>query len=148
MSLQTDIIFVQALRSDDTLMEALPAGDVYNTTIALPEEQAINAPVPYIIVSYDGMTNNEETKDSQYEGSEDTVNISIEVTAQTRKQLAELAIRARNTVKNYFISASDYDENFELVPIDYRLTASGVNYDPDKPCYWQTLSYECDTNAD
>ena len=38
MSLQTDIIFVKALRSNAELIEQLPAGDVYNTAIALPDE--------------------------------------------------------------------------------------------------------------
>ena len=51
MSLKTDIIFVNAIRSNDELIALLPAGDVYNTTIALPEPEALNAPLPYIIVS-------------------------------------------------------------------------------------------------
>ena len=46
MSLQTDIIFVKALRADENLMAQLPAGDVYNTTIALPDEDLDNAPLP------------------------------------------------------------------------------------------------------
>ena len=57
MSLLTDIIFVKALRSNAALMSMLPAHDVYNTTIALPDEDMDNAPVPYIIVTFDGMQN-------------------------------------------------------------------------------------------
>jgi hypothetical protein len=38
MSLQTDIIFVKALRANADLMAQLAAGDVYNTAIALPDE--------------------------------------------------------------------------------------------------------------
>ena len=30
-------------------------------------------------------------------------------------------------------------------PEDYQFSASQVNYDPKKPCYWQILSYQCDT---
>ena len=63
MSLLTDIIFVKALRADENLMAQLPAGDVYNTAIALPDEDLDNAPLPYIIVSFDGLTNDVETKD-------------------------------------------------------------------------------------
>ena len=51
MSLITDAIFVKALRSNAALIAQLPAGDVYNTAIALPDEDADNAPLPYIIVS-------------------------------------------------------------------------------------------------
>ena len=69
MSLQTDIVFVKALRSNATLVQQLPAGDVYNTAIPLPDEEAENAPLPYVIVSFDGLNNQDTTKDSSYEES-------------------------------------------------------------------------------
>ena len=46
MSLLTDIIFVKALRANAALMKELAAGDVYNTTIALPDEELDNAELP------------------------------------------------------------------------------------------------------
>lgn len=147
MSLITDIIFVRALRSNSELMEALPAGDVYNTTIALPDEEVLNAPVPYIIVSYDGMQNDSQTKDDSYEGDTDNVQIGIEIAAKTRKQLGELATQIRETVSEFFENLPDDDPDFDLVPLNYNLTAQGVSYDSDKPCYWQVLNYQCDTNV-
>jgi hypothetical protein len=147
MSLITDIIFVRALRSNSELMAALPAGDVYNTTIALPDEEVLNAPVPYVIVSYDGMQNESQTKDNSYEGDTDNVQIGIEIAAKTRKQLGELATQIRETVKDFFENLADDDPDFDLVPLNYNLTAQGVNYDSDKPCYWQVLNYQCDTNV-
>ena len=147
MSLITDIIFVRALRSNRELMAALPAGDVYNTTIAEPDEEVLNAPVPYIIVSYDGMQNDSQTKDDSYEGDTDNVQIGIEIAAKTRKQLGELATQIRETVSDFFENLPDDDPDFDLVPLNYNLTAQGVNYDSDKPCYWQVLNYQCDTNV-
>lgn len=147
MSLITDIIFVRALRSNSELMAALPAGDVYNTTIALPDEEVLNAPVPYVIVSYDGMQNDSQTKDDSYEGNTDNVQIGIEIAAKTRKQLGELATQIRETVSDFFENLPDDDPDFDLVPLNYNLTAQGVNYDSDKPCYWQILNYQCDTNV-
>ena len=147
MSLITDIIFVRALRSNSELMAALPAGDVYNTTIAEPDEEVLNAPVPYIIVSYDGMQNDSQTKDDSYEGDTDNVQIGIEIAAKTRKQLGELATQIRETVSDFFENLPDDDPDFDLVPLNYNLTAQGVNYDSDKPCYWQVLNYQCDTNV-
>ena len=38
MSLVTDLVFVQALRADQSLMQLLAAGDVYSTSIPLPDE--------------------------------------------------------------------------------------------------------------
>ena len=147
MSLLTDIIFVRALRNNTTLMSKLPAGDVYNTTIALPDEDMDNAPVPYIIVTFDGLQNENQTKDG-YEGDTDRVQIGLEVVAETRPQLGELAVSVRHTVREFFESLPELDEDYDLVPRDYTLTAGAVTYDPDKPCYWQTLNYNCDTTPD
>ena len=148
MSLKTDIIFVRAIRSNDELIGLLPAGDVYNTTIALPEEEAMNVPVPYCIVSYDGMVNDQSTKDS-YEGDTDQVTITIEVAAETREQLCDMMETVRETVLSFFegLQSDPTDEDYDLLPKDYQLSASRVIYDADKPCYFQVLTYVCDTNA-
>lgn len=148
MSLQTDLIFVRALRNNAELIGMLPAGDVYNTAIALPETDAMNAPLPYIIVSYDGMNNESSTKDSVYEGLTDQVLIGIEIAAETRRQLAQIAIMVRKTVRGFLSGLSDDDEDFPLVPSDIQLSAKNVQYDEYKPCYWQMLCYNCDTNID
>ena len=150
MSLQTDIVFVKALRSNATLVQQLPAGDVYNTAIALPDEEAENAPLPYVIVSFDGLNNQDTTKDSSYEGLTDTVTIGIEIAAETRPQLAALAIMVRQTIAAYFSEHVQdvQDEDYALIPNAYTVSAQGVLYDSWKPCFWQRLSYQCDTNPD
>lgn len=147
MSLQTDIIFVKALRANADLMAQLAAGDVYNTAIALPDEDLDNAPLPYAIVTFDGLNNDIDTKDDPFESESDSVNISIEIAAKTRNELGQLAEAIRRQVHQYFINADPTDEDYELVPTDYQFSAQAVNYDSMKPCYWQVLSYQCDTNA-
>ena len=148
MSLQTDIIFAKALKSNATLMAQLPAGNVYNTAIALPDEEADNAPVPYIIVSFNGLVNQDFTKDNQFEGMTDAVTIGITIAARTREELADLAIEARHTIVEYLQAQRPGDEDYELVPREIQLQAQGVQYDSLKPCYWQELTYQCDTNPD
>lgn len=147
MSLQTDIIFVKALRANADLMAQLAAGDVYNTAIALPDEDLDNAPLPYAIVTFDGLTNDIDTKDDPYESESDSVNISIEIAAKTRNELGQLAEAIRRQVHQYFINADPTDEDYDLIPHDYQFSAQSVNYDQMKPCYWQVLTYQCDTNA-
>ena len=115
MSLQTDIIFVKALRANADLMKQLAAGDVYNTSIALPDEDLDNAPLPYVIVSFDGLTNDVETKDDPYEGESDNVTISIEIAAKTRTELGQLAEAVRHQVHDYFVEADPTDDDFNLV---------------------------------
>lgn len=147
MSLQTDIIFVKALRANADLMAQLAAGDVYNTAIALPDEDLDNAPQPYVIVSFDGLTNDIDTKDDPYESDSDAVNISIEIAARTRSELGQLAEAVRHQVHQYFLDADPTNEDADLIPHDYQFSAQAVNYDSLKPCYWQVLTYQCDTNA-
>lgn len=147
MSLQTDIIFVKALRANQEIMEQLPAGDVYNTTIALPDEEAENAQLPYVIVSFDGLTNDQDSKDDPFESESDQVSISIEVAARTRQELGELATKVRHQVHQYFMEIDEDDEDIDMIPLDYQFTAQAVIYNADKPCYWQVLNYQCDTNA-
>ena len=147
MSLQTDIIFVKALRANADLMEQLAAGDVYNTAIALPDEDLDNAPLPYAIVTFDGLNNDIDTKDDPFESESDSVNISIEIAAKTRNELGQLASAIRRQVHQYFINADQTDEDADLIPHDYQFSAQAVNYDSMKPCFWQVLTYQCDTNA-
>jgi hypothetical protein len=147
MSLQNDIIFVKALRANADLMAQLAAGDVYNTAIALPDEDLDNAPLPYAIVTFDGLNNDIDTKDDPFESDSDSVNISIEIAAKTRNELGQLAEAIRRQVHQYFINADPTDEDYELIPHDYQFSAQAVNYDSMKPCYWQVLTYQCDTNA-
>ena len=148
MSLITDTIFVKALRSNPTLLAKLAAGDVYNTTIPVPDEELDNVPVPYVIVAFNGLTNADQTKDSLYEGPTDRVQISIEVVAQTRPQLGELVSDIRQTVREYFVNATTEDEDYHLIPLDYDFSAERVIYDDLKPAYGQTLNYQCEVNAD
>lgn len=150
MSLQTDIIFVKALRNNAELIGQLPAGDVYNTAIALPDEEAENAPLPYIIVSFDGLNNQDTTKDDAFESESDSVQIGITICTGEREELGEMAVAVRTTIREYFREhyGDTTDEDFALIPNDITLSAQGVQYDSMKPCFWQTLTYQCDTDID
>ena len=150
MSLITDAIFVKALRSNAALIAQLPAGDVYNTAIALPDEDADNAPLPYVIVSFDGLNNQDATKDDDFEADSDQVQIGIEIAAETRPKLGELAVMIRKTITDRFqqIAQDPQDEDYALLPNAYTMQAQPVQYDSLKPCYWQRLTFQCDTNPD
>jgi len=147
MSLQTDAIFIKALATSDTISSYVD-DRIYSTAIPLPEDDAENVPVPYIIVTFEGMQNDAGTKDSLYESDYDTVQISVGVTAVDRSQLATLTALVRETIRDFFISTDELDEDGDLVPIDYRLSAQSVIFDEFKPCFWQVLNYQCDTKRD
>lgn len=148
MSLATDSIFITALQSNTDLAEKLgyvaPTLDhegmparLYGTAIPLPDEDADNVPVPYIIVTFDGLTNDAGTKDDRYESNYDTVNIGIEVTAESLKNLHDLTQMVRDTILGYLRAN-------ETVIEDYTFSAEQIQFDSLKPCYWQVLRYACD----
>jgi hypothetical protein len=167
MSLLTDKIFCEALKANTDFMQAI-GGRIWDTAIEAPDLEAENEPVPYCIVTFDGLNNQDSTKDDPYEGVCDTVNIGIELTAQTREELGLLARMVRKTIHNQFswvmrfaelrdsedfnledcdsfqlMVAREYDEVFHDIPYDYQFSSDAVQYDSMKPCYWQVLHYQC-----
>lgn len=136
MSLATDSIFIAAIQSNPALVERI-GGRLYGTAIPLPDEDADNVPVPYIIVTFNGLNNQNETKDDVYESNDDTVNIGVEVTGETIDDLHNLTQMVRDTVLAYFRANHTNVE-------DYTFSADAIQYDSLKPCYWQTLRYQCE----
>lgn len=145
MSLITDKVFYNALAADSTLAAAVD-DRIYNTSIPVPDDVLLNEPVPYIIITFDELQNDGFTKDNGWEGDTDTVKISIEVTAADRETLGTLIEAVRSAVQTYFTAAESTDDDWDLIPRSYQLTAGPVQYDAQKPCYFQALGYVCDTN--
>lgn len=141
MSLQLDSIFIQALSADSGISEAV-GGRVYGTAIPLPDSEAENVPLPYIIVTFDGMTNVNADKENYVEGDEDITTISVEIVGETLEGLHTLTQGARETIREYMA----YHISDDNTPDYYSLTAGAINYDSSKPCYWQVLTYQCNIN--
>ena len=146
MSLITDKVFYNALRSNVSLMEQV-GGRIESTSIPVPDDEFENTPVPYIIITFDGLQNDGFTKDNSFEGNEDKVQVSIEVAAETRDDLGDLMQTIRQTVIDYFEDTDGHAwDDYDLVPKNYTLSATQVVYNPDKPSYEQALAYNCGTN--
>ena len=167
MSLLTDKIFVEALKANSDFMQAI-GGRLYGTAIPVPDVEAENEPVPYCIVTFDGLNTDLGTKDDPYEGDEDKVDIGIELTATTREELGNIARMVRRIIHDEFAWAQRYaalrdseeediedcddfklmvkreiDEVYNDIPYDYAFSSERVQYDSMKPCYWQVLHYQC-----
>ena len=145
MSLITDKVFYNALRSNAALM-AQVGGRIESTSIPVPDDQFDNQPVPYIIITFDGLQNEGFNKDNDFEGDTDKVQIGIEVAAQSRDDLGDIMQTIRETIINYFEDDEGHVwDDYEYVPKFYTFSASPIGYDGEKPCYYQTLTYNCDT---
>lgn len=145
MSLVTDKVFYNALRSNDDLM-ATVSGRIESTSIPVPDDEFENTPLPYIIITFDGLQNEGYTKDNNFEGHQDRVQVSIEVAANTRDDLGDIMQTIRQTIIDYFEDDEHHEaDDYDLVPENYVFTAGPIAYDWMKSCYFQTLSYNCDT---
>lgn len=144
MSLITDQIFYMALMADvDIVTET--EGRIYSTAVPCPDDQLDNTKAPYVIVTFDGLTNEGLSKDNSYEGMTDRVTVGITAVAEDRRSLGELMTEIRQQVERYFLEIIETEES-DLVPYAYQLSANEVAYDSMKPCYYQTLQYVCETN--
>ena len=136
MGLSTDSIFIYALSASEDIMQAV-GGRLYGTAIPLPDEEADNVPVPYIIVTFNGLNNVDETKDDMYESDYDSVNIGIEVIGKTPGHLHDLTEMVRNVIHQYFVQNE--------TPVEgYQFSAQPIIFDSEKPGYWQVLNYQCE----
>ena len=144
MSLQTDKFFFRALKANADIMREVE-GRIFNPARSTTDENEDR--IPYIIVKMDGLTNDQGTKDD-VEGDTDTVQIGIMVVADNRDALAPLTDAVRQQCITYLHQVEE-DPNSPLktiAPFDWVFSAEGVQYDPDKPCVYQILNYQCDTN--
>lgn len=139
MSLKSDKFFFRALRSSAEIAQFVD-GRIFNP--ARPTIDENQDRIPYIIVMFENLTNTALTKDA-IEGYEDTVNISILCVAEDRDSLGELSDAVRSCCREYW-----EDNDDEERPIDWQFSAGGVQYDPMKPCCFQTLHYQCSTSND
>lgn len=138
MSLQTDKFFYAALTESESVMSIVD-GRVFNP--ARPTVDEDEDKVPYIIISFAGLQNNVETKDDGVEGDEDSVTIRVLCVERNCDDLGNLTELVRQTMREYW----EAHREDSLTPIDWTFSANEVNYDPDKPCCYQVLTYQCDT---
>lgn len=142
--LDTDSFLVSAIKADSRLNDAID-GNIFPTAVPVPDEDLDNVPLPYVIVTYDGMTQDTDTKDqSGYESDSDINTCRVEVVAESRESLAELISDARRAIRKFFEEGDGDGLSVE----DYTVSAGRVDYDPLKPCYYQDLTYQITTPND
>lgn len=141
MSLTLDRFFFNALKASRAIGH-MTGGRVFNTTRTTEDDRLDK--VPYIIVTFDSLTNDLDalTKDDM-ESEEDNVTVSLICVAENRKRLGELTVAARKAVLNWLRADRD-----EIEISSWQFSAGSVQCDVDKPCFYQTLTYNCiaDTN--
>ena len=140
MALELDELFFNALMEDADLVLAV-GGRIESTCFEVSPDEQDNTPLPCIIVTDDGLTNNLTTKDTEWESDEDRVQASVEIDAESPKRVKQLIQMVRKAIANYIESLADKGED---IPCLQSVQTNGVAWDWMKPCYHSTITYQCD----
>lgn len=144
MALELDELFYDALMADSELVAAVD-GRIISTCFEVSPDEQDNTQLPCIIVTDDGLTNTPSTKDAEWESEEDRVQASVEIDAESPKAVKQLLLMVRRAIKNHVASLASQDED---TPCLQNVQTSGVAWDWMKPCYHETISYQCDVTND
>jgi hypothetical protein len=154
--LELDEIFYAALTADTTIAEACgyvaqtqstpgkPAR-IYSTCVEVPPTEKDNTSLTYIIIMDEGLQNEKTTKDDVWDSEDDRVQASVQISAKSPKEVKRLTRLCRKAIADY-IATMEGDK-----PYLQSLTTDGTAWDWTKPCYYKTLTYQCDvtnTNDD
>jgi ABC-type nitrate/sulfonate/bicarbonate transport system substrate-binding protein len=134
-----DEILFNALRSDAVLMEDV-GGRIVSTCFEVGPDEVDNTPLPCIIVMDDGLQNNPDTKDCEWEAYEDRVTASVEVDAESPKAVKALIRKVRHAIADYIQTL--YNDGEEIPKLE-SIVSNGIAWDWMKPCYHSTLTYNC-----
>ena len=138
--MELDELFFNALKADENLVAAV-GGRIESTCFEVSPDGDDNTPLPCIIVTDDGLTNNQQTKDNVWESDEDRVQASVEVDAESPKAVKRLIRMVRRAINNYVNSLAEQHED---IPYLLSVQTNGVAWDWMKPCYHSTITYTCD----
>lgn len=138
--MELDELFFNALKADENLVAAVD-GRIESTCFEVSPDGDDNTPLPCIIVTDDGLTNNQQTKDNVWESDEDRVQASVEVDAESPKAVKRLILMVRRAINNYVNSLAEQHED---IPYLLSVQTNGVAWDWMKPCYHSTITYTCD----
>lgn len=142
--MELDELFFNALMEDADLVLAV-GGRIESTCFEVSPDEQDNTPLPFIIVTDDGLSNQPTDKDIEWEAGEDRVQASVEVDGRDPKEVKKLIRMVRKAIANYITSLY---EKGEEIPCLQSVQTNGVAWDWMKPCYHSTITYQCDVQND
>lgn len=134
-----DEILYDALMADTELMENV-GYRIKSTCFEVGPDEMDNTPLPCIIVTDNGSQQQPDDKDCEWDSCEDKVQAGIEISADSPKQVHTLISKARSAVAAYIMAMAEADEK---TPYLDSIQRDGVAWDWLKPCYFDTLRYNC-----
>ena len=134
--MELDEIIYTAILNNQTLASDT-GGRIYSTCVEVPPMEDDNTQTPYIIVMEEASQNDAGTKDNVWESATDIVNVGVVISAKTPNEVKRLRWLIRQAVGVQV-------ESMENPPYLHSLSYDGVAWDWQKPCYYDTLHYQCE----
>lgn len=135
--MELDEIIYNAIKANESI-DSLTGGRIFSTCIEVPPTEDDNTPLPYIIITDDPFANNQGTKDNSWEGDTDQVAASVQINADSPSAVKVLRRLVRRAVMEY-VASNDIGYLYLN-----SLNNDGIAWDWMKPCYFDTLHYQCD----
>ena len=140
MAKELDEIIYEAITANQTL-QTETGGRIQSTCIEVPPTDDDNTPLPYIIIAEEQLQNEQGTKDNVWEGDMDHVAVSVIISAKSPADVKRLRRLVRQAIGQH-VESLEND-----APYLTALTADGIAWDWLKPCYYDTLHYQCDMDV-
>ena len=134
--MELDEIIFNALTADQVLATET-GGRIKSTCIEVPPTDDDNTPIPFIVIYESPSQNDTGTKDNVWESNVDIVNVGVEVSAISPREVQRLRRRIRSAVESYM-------ESMESPPYLRSISWDGVQWDWTRPCYFDTIRYQCE----
>lgn len=134
--MELDEIIFNALTADQVLATET-GGRIKSTCIEVPPTDDDNTPIPFIVIYESPSQNDTGTKDNVWESNVDIVNVGVEVSAISPREVQRLRKRIRSAVESYM-------ESMVSPPYLRSLSWDGVQWDWTRPCYFDTIRYQCE----
>lgn len=134
--MELDDIMYAAITGDSSLV-SLTDGNIVTCCFEVPPDIEDNTPLPYIIIIEEPTTNEQGTKDDEWESDYDSAQVCIEIAANTKAEVKELRRKVRKAIAEYVSSMNE-------APNLQSFQKEGIAWDWMKPCYYDRLHYQCD----
>ena len=140
--LRLDKLIFDAIVADEDLMQAV-GGRVKSTCFEVSPDEQDNTPLPYIIVIDEGKAPAQTTKDDEWMPSQWRVGAGVEIGAKSPNEVDDLMMKAMKAIAEYISTIADQGEEIPWLNEGFPQT-QGVQWDWNKPCYWDIAHYQCD----
>ena len=142
-------IIFDALCANSELVQIV-GGRIKSTCFEVPPMEQDNTPLPYIIITDDGMSPSQTTKDNEWMPYLFRVNVGVEIGATSSNEVWDIELKVMKSIADHMESLAGQGIDTPYLNEGYPQT-EGIAWDWTKPCYFDTIHYQCDvenTNDD